>query len=76
MQAVQETWVLSLGWEDILEEEMATHSSVVCLENPMDRGTWQVTVHVVTQSQARWKQLSMHACHSELPSLNVKGPGM
>ena len=47
-----------------------------CIESPMDRGTWQVTVHVVTRSQARWKQLSMHACHSELPSLNVKGPGM
>ena len=23
-----------------------------CLENPMDRGTWQTTVHVVTKSQA------------------------
>ena len=22
-----------------------------CLENPMDRGAWQVTVHVVTKSQ-------------------------
>ena len=26
--AVQETWVQSLGWEDPLEEEMATHSSI------------------------------------------------
>jgi len=25
-----------------------------CLENPMDRGTWQATVHRVTQS---WTQL-------------------
>ena len=30
--AVQETWVQSLGWEDLLEEGMATHSS--SLENP------------------------------------------
>jgi len=25
----QETWVQSLGWEDLLEEEMATHSSIL-----------------------------------------------
>ena len=27
LPAVQETWVRSLGWEDPLEKEMATHSS-------------------------------------------------
>ena len=32
--AVWETWVQSLGWEDPLEEGMATHSGVSCLENP------------------------------------------
>ena len=26
---MQETQVLSLGWEDLLEEEMATHSSIL-----------------------------------------------
>ena len=26
---MQETWVRSLGWEDPLEEEMATHSSIL-----------------------------------------------
>ena len=31
---IQETWVRSLGWEDPLEEGMATHSSNSCLENP------------------------------------------
>ena len=29
--------VRSLGWEDRLEEGMATHSSIPGLENPMDR---------------------------------------
>ena len=29
----------SLGWEDPLEEEMATHSSILAWENPMDRET-------------------------------------
>ena len=33
-----------------------------CLENPMDRGTWQATVPRVTKSQTRLKQLSMHTC--------------
>ena len=29
LPAVQETWVQSLGWEDPLEKEMATHSSII-----------------------------------------------
>ena len=32
-----------------------------CLENPMDRGAWWVTVHGVTKSRTQLKQLSMHA---------------
>ena len=48
--AMQETWVRSLGWEDPLEKEMATHSSS-CLENPMDGGAWWATVHRVAKSR-------------------------
>ena len=33
----------------------------ICLENPMDRGAWQSTVHGVANSQTRLKRLSMHA---------------
>ena len=29
LPAIQETWVQSLGWEDPLEKEMATHSSIL-----------------------------------------------
>ena len=29
LTAVQETWVQSLGWEDPLEKEMATYSSIL-----------------------------------------------
>ena len=32
--AMQETWVWSLGWEDPLEKEIATHSSIVAWEIP------------------------------------------
>ena len=35
-----ETQVQSLGGEDLLEKEMATHSSILALENPMDGGAW------------------------------------
>ena len=34
MQETQETWVCSRGWEDPLEEEMATHSSVLAWRIP------------------------------------------
>ena len=34
LSAVQETWVQSLGWEDSLEKEMATHSSTLALKIP------------------------------------------
>jgi len=31
---MQETWVRVLGWEDPLEEEMVTHSSILARETP------------------------------------------
>ena len=49
--AMQETWVPSLGWEDPLEEGMATHSSILAWRIPMDRGAWLATVHGVTDCQ-------------------------
>jgi len=49
---MRETSVWSLGWEDPLEKAMATHSSILAWENPMDRGAWR-TVHGVTKSQTR-----------------------
>ena len=40
LPAVQETWVLSLGRDDLLKKEMETHSSILALKIPMDRGPW------------------------------------
>ena len=34
MQEMQEMWVQSLVWEDHLEKEMATHSSILAWEIP------------------------------------------
>ena len=37
LSAMWEAWVQSLGWEDPLEEGMATHSSILAWRTPMDR---------------------------------------
>ena len=55
MQEPQETQVQSLGWEDPLEEGMATHSSILAWRIPMDQSAWLATVNGVTKS---WTQLS------------------
>ena len=44
-------WVQSLGWEDSPEGEHGNPLHYSCLENPMERGIWQATVHGVTESQ-------------------------
>ena len=51
--AMQETWILSLDWEDPLEEGMAIHSSIFAWRIPMDRGAWWATVHGVAKSRTR-----------------------
>ena len=38
LPTMQEIQVQSLGREDLLEKEMATHSSILAWKNPMDRG--------------------------------------
>ena len=40
LKPMQETQVQSLGWKDLLEKEMATHSSILTWRIPMDRGAW------------------------------------
>ena len=47
---MRETWVRSLGWEDPLEEGMATHYSILAWGIPMDREAWWAMVHVVAKS--------------------------
>ena len=39
---MRETHVQPLGWEDLLEKEMATHSSILAMENPMDGGAYSL----------------------------------
>jgi len=42
--AMWETWIRSLGWEDPLEEGMATHFNILVWRIFMDRGAWWAIV--------------------------------
>ena len=42
--AMWETWIQSLGWENPLQEDMASHFSILAWRIPMDRGAWWATV--------------------------------
>ena len=48
-----ETWVQSLGWENPMEEGMATHSSILAGRIPMHRGAWWAAVLGVAKNQTR-----------------------
>ena len=41
--------VRSLGQEYSLEEDMATHFSILAWRIPMDRGAWPATVHTISK---------------------------
>ena len=58
--AVWETWVQSLGWEDPLEEGMATDPGILAWRIPMDRGAWWAPVHRVTKSQMTERLSTAH----------------
>ena len=51
LPVIQETLIQSLGWEDPLEEGMATHFSILAWRIPMDRGAWWGTAHGITVRQ-------------------------
>ena len=55
-------------------EEHSDPLQYSCLENPMDRGDWQASVHRVTKSRTRLKRLSTHA-HIRSAVLTVRPPG-
>ena len=48
--AMREIWVQSLGWEDALEEGMATHASILAWRISIARGAWLAAVHMVAKS--------------------------
>ena len=65
LSAMLETRVRSLGWEDALEKEMATHSSILAWRIPWTEEPWWAAVRGIAQSQTRLKRLSTHTCVGE-----------
>ena len=59
-QETQENRVQSLSQEDPLEEEMATHSSILDWENPTDRGAWWATVQRVAELNMIEQEHNLH----------------
>ena len=72
LPAIQETWVSPLGWEDHLEKNPFQGRSpgeyplqYSCLDNLMDRGAWQATVHGVAElDMTKGLILSLFSSHS------------
>ena len=73
LPTMQETWVRSLGWEDPLEEIMATHSSILAWRIPVDRGAWQATVHAAAAAAAAAKLLQ--SCPTMCDPIDGSPPG-
>ena len=73
LPAMREIWFHSLGWEDPLEEGMATHFSILAWRTPVDRGAWQVTIHGFAESGTteRLSTSSHLMMNDRIPSLNM-----
>ena len=57
---MQETRVQSLGWEDLLEEEMATHSSILAWKILWTEETDRLKS--MESQRARHNKVTEHAC--------------
>ena len=66
----QETWVQSLGQEDPLEKEIATHSSILAWEIPWTEEPSGLQSMGWKNSQSKQQQLSQQVGHSSLISLD------
>ena len=63
LPTMRETRARSLGQEDPLEREMATHSST--LAHPIDGGAWEATVHGVAKNRTRLSDFMFTFCFSQ-----------
>ena len=65
---MQETWVQSLDWEDPLEEEMATHSSILAWEIPWTEepgSPWDYTASDTTEAMKQ----QQHIMHMQVTTM-------
>ena len=64
---MQETWVLSLGREDPLEKETATHSSILAWKIPWTDEPGGVTVHGVARGEHYLATKQQQIKHEDFP---------
>ena len=62
MQETQETWAQSLGWEDLLEQEMATHPGFLLGKSHGQRSLGGYPVRRVTKEMDATQRLGTHVC--------------
>ena len=55
-----ETWIRSLGWEDPLEEGIATYSSIRAWRIPRDRGAWWASLWGCKESHTTERRSTAH----------------
>ena len=65
LPAMQETWIRSLGWEDDLEEGVASHFSILTWRIPIDTGAWWgavngVAKHIILSTRDPFSNLGTH----------------
>ena len=58
---MQETWVQFLGWEDPLEKEMATHSSILAWRIPRTEEPGRLQSIELQRFQHNWSDLAAAA---------------
>ena len=69
LSAMLETWVRSLGQEESLEKEMATHCSILAWRIPWTEELWQATVHGAAKIQASHTHTHTHTHTSDVQRL-------
>ena len=72
LPAIQETQVQFLGSGKSPGEGNDYPLEFSCLENSMNRGAWQATVHGVTKSRTQLKRLSMQTSQEKHSIENKK----
>ena len=65
LPAMQDTWVQSLGWEDPLEKEMATHSSILAWRIPWSHKELDMTEQLTLS--LHFAATKDHLCPNEDP---------
>ena len=76
LPAMQETWVQSPGWEDPLEKEMATHSSILAWKILWQRSLVDGSPWGHKESGTTERLTLTHQVDNAIPSLQMRSLGL